>query len=190
MSFRKKGVFKFLNQFAHFNHQFKVRTYFTMHATTFWILFSNLGIWIQGTGLQDTCHQWHIFQIYLEDKDRKVKSNLTVRLILWFNLRLKGYSIWSAIFIAPCIKEDYSRYEHAIASRQSRKYSEDTFNTMFGRTQRRLQKYTKGCSARLLRARGLVRLGATGLHTWQEYSRIRDVACPIPYTCCTLLGHE
>jgi hypothetical protein len=42
----------------------------------------------------------------LEDKERRFKTNLTLSLILQFNLRLRGYSIWSAIFIAPHIKED------------------------------------------------------------------------------------
>jgi hypothetical protein len=42
----------------------------------------------------------------LEDTERRFKINLTLRLILRFNLRLGGYSIWSAIFIASHIKED------------------------------------------------------------------------------------
>jgi hypothetical protein len=46
----KKEVFEFLKQFVHFNHQFKLITYFTMYATTFWILPPNLGIWIQRSG--------------------------------------------------------------------------------------------------------------------------------------------
>jgi hypothetical protein len=33
-----------------------------------------------------------------------------------------GYSIWSASFIAPHIKEDYSGHEHLIALRQLKKY--------------------------------------------------------------------
>jgi hypothetical protein len=36
----EKEVFKFLNQFAHFNHQFKLLIHYTMHAMTFWILLS------------------------------------------------------------------------------------------------------------------------------------------------------
>jgi hypothetical protein len=42
----------------------------------------------------------------LEDKGRRFKTNLTLRLILQFNLKLGGYSIWSARFIASYIKED------------------------------------------------------------------------------------
>jgi hypothetical protein len=49
-------------------------------------------------GLQDTCHQLFIFRMYLKDKKRRFKTNLTLNLILRFNLRLGGYSIWSAIF--------------------------------------------------------------------------------------------
>jgi hypothetical protein len=51
-------------------------------------------------------HRWFIFQKYLEDKKKRFKTNLTLSLILQFNLRLGGYSIWSAIFIASHIKED------------------------------------------------------------------------------------
>jgi hypothetical protein len=36
----------------------------------------------------------------------RFKTNLTLSLILRINLRLGGYSIWSASFIAPHIKED------------------------------------------------------------------------------------
>jgi hypothetical protein len=42
----------------------------------------------------------------LEDKDRRLKIKLTISLILRVNLRLGGYSIWSASLIAPHIKED------------------------------------------------------------------------------------
>jgi hypothetical protein len=42
----------------------------------------------------------------LEDKNRKLKTKLTLSLILRVNLRLEGYSIWSASSIAPHIKED------------------------------------------------------------------------------------
>jgi hypothetical protein len=42
----------------------------------------------------------------LEDKQRRFKTNLTLSLILGFQVRLRGYSIWSALFIAPHIKED------------------------------------------------------------------------------------
>jgi hypothetical protein len=41
----------------------------------------------------------------LEDKDRRLKSKLTLTLILRVNLSLVGYSIWSASPDAPHIKE-------------------------------------------------------------------------------------
>jgi hypothetical protein len=89
-------------------------------------------------GLQDTCHQWLIIRIYLKVKTRRFKTNLTLSLILRFNQRLGGYSIWSVSFIAPHIKEDYWRHKHLTTSRQPRKYLEDTFKTKFRRTQRHL----------------------------------------------------
>jgi hypothetical protein len=69
--------------------------------------------------------------------DRIFKTKLTLSLILRVNLRLGGYSIWSASSITPHIKEDLDNYlghEHLIASMQLRKYSEDTFKMEFGRT--------------------------------------------------------
>jgi hypothetical protein len=41
------------------------------------------------------------FSNLLEDKDRRLKNKLTLCLILQVNLRLGGYSIWSATLIAP-----------------------------------------------------------------------------------------
>jgi hypothetical protein len=46
------------------------------------------------------------FSNLLEDKDRRHKVKLTLSLILQVNIRLGGYSIWSASLIAPHIKED------------------------------------------------------------------------------------
>ena len=83
------------------------------------------------------------FSNFWKIKTERFKTNLTLSLILRFNLRLGGYSIWSASFIATHIKEGYSGYEHLIATKQSRKYSEDTFKMKFGRTRRCLQKYSE-----------------------------------------------
>jgi hypothetical protein len=47
-----------------------------------------------------------LFFKFLEDKSRRFKTNLTLSIILRFNLRLERYSIWSVSFIAPHIKED------------------------------------------------------------------------------------
>jgi hypothetical protein len=46
------------------------------------------------------------FSNLLKDKDRKLKTKLTLSLILRVNLRLRGYYIWSASLITPHIKED------------------------------------------------------------------------------------
>jgi hypothetical protein len=84
------------------------------------------------------------FSTLLEDKDRRLMVKFALTLILRFNLRLRGYSIWSASLVAPHVKEDltnYSSHEHLIASTQLRKYSKDTFRMKFGRTRRSLQKY-------------------------------------------------
>jgi hypothetical protein len=73
----------------------------------------------------------------LEDKERRFKTNLTLSLILRFNLRLGGYSIWSASLYAPHIKEDLKTtwgHKHLTASMQPRKYSKNTFKKKFGRT--------------------------------------------------------
>jgi hypothetical protein len=48
----------------------------------------------------------YYFSNLLEDKDKKLKTKLTLSLILQVNLRLWGYSIWSASSIATHIKED------------------------------------------------------------------------------------
>jgi hypothetical protein len=47
-----------------------------------------------------------LFFKFLKDKSKRFKTNLTLSLIPRFNLRLGGYSIWSARFIAPHVKED------------------------------------------------------------------------------------
>jgi hypothetical protein len=41
----------------------------------------------------------------LTEKDRRLKIKLTISLILRINLKLGGYSIWSASLIAPHIKK-------------------------------------------------------------------------------------
>jgi hypothetical protein len=46
----KKGVFEFLNEFTHFNPQFKFLIFYTTHAMIFLSFFQTLGIWSQGSG--------------------------------------------------------------------------------------------------------------------------------------------
>jgi hypothetical protein len=65
---------------------------------SFGSFFHTLEFEFKARGLWDLWHQWLILQKYLEDKERTFKINLTVSLILRFNLRLEGYSIWSVIF--------------------------------------------------------------------------------------------
>jgi hypothetical protein len=113
-------------------------------------LFQNLWIWIQGSGAAGHVSSATYFSNLLEDKDKRLKIELTLNMTLRFNLRLGGYSIWSANLISPHIKEDnYSGREHLTASMESRKYSEDIFRMKFGRTQKCLQKYSDACSTQL-----------------------------------------
>jgi hypothetical protein len=138
-------------------------------------LFQNLGIWIQGSGAAGHMSSATYFSNLLEDKDIRLKIELTLSMILRVNLRLRGNSIWSVNLISPHIKEDnYSGHEHLTALTLPRKYSEDIFRMKFWRTRRCLQKYSDACSTQLQRARGLVRPRHTGLCTWHAFPRIRD----------------
>jgi hypothetical protein len=137
----------------------------------FEFFYQTLGIWIQGSGAARHVSSVTYFSNLLEDKDKRFKTNLTLSLILQFNLRLGGYSIWSAIFIASHIKEDLKLLKvwapHSL---------EATKKVLWARLQDRikkkpkwLQKYSEVLRSMqywLRRARGLVRSGATELHTW------------------------
>jgi hypothetical protein len=87
-------------------------------------------------------------------------------MILRFNLRLGGYSIWSAIFHRTPYQRSNSGHEHLIASMQPRKYSKKNFKM-------ELQKKPKTTSEVLEEPAvlsyeelgGLVRPGTTGLCT-------------------------
>jgi hypothetical protein len=68
-------------------------------------LFQTLEIWIQASGAAGHVSSATYFSNLLEDKDRRLKNKLTLSLILRVNLRLGGYSIWSASLIAPHIKK-------------------------------------------------------------------------------------
>jgi hypothetical protein len=129
---------------------------------TFGILFSK---WFgfKARGLWNTWHRLLIFWKYSKDKKKRLKTSLTLSLILWFNLRLGGYSIWSAIIHRTPYKRKNSGHEHLIASRRvleerfqdgASKEVEDCFRST-----------RRACSTQLRRARGLVRPGATGLRT-------------------------
>jgi hypothetical protein len=117
----------------------------------FWILYSKpCGFGFKARGLQGHVSSVTYFLNLLEDKDKRFKTNLTLSLILQVNLRLGSYSIWSASSIAHKRRLDnYSGHEHLTASMQPRKYLEDTFKMEFGRTRKRLQKYSEACNTRL-----------------------------------------
>jgi hypothetical protein len=53
----------------------------------------SLGFGFKAQELRGMRHRWLIFQKYLEDKKKRFKTNLTLSLILQFNLRFEGYSI-------------------------------------------------------------------------------------------------
>ena len=61
-------------------------------------------------------YQRFIFQFFLENKEER-KTEETLSLILRFNLRLRGYSIWSAALRAPYMIK-ISGLEHLTALKQ------------------------------------------------------------------------
>jgi hypothetical protein len=116
---------------------------------------------------------------------------VTLGLILRFNLRLEGYSIWSAIFHHTPYQRSNSGHEQLIASMQPRKYSNKNFKT-------ELQKKLKTTSEVLeepvvLSYEELRGLSDPGLRDCVHnvvHTGIGDRTCPIPYLCCTILACE
>jgi hypothetical protein len=116
---------------------------------------------------------------------------VTLSLILRFNLRLGGYSIWSAIFHRTPYQRSNSGHEHLIASMQPRKCSKKNFRT-------ELQKKPKTTSEVLeepavLSYEELGGLSDLGLRDYVHnvvYTGIGDMTCPISYLCCILLACE
>jgi hypothetical protein len=106
-----------------------------------------------------------LFFKFWKIKIRRFKTNLTLSLILQFHLRLGGYSICNVIFIAPHIKEDYSRHEHFTTLRQPRKYSEDTFKTEFQKNSKTPTEVLGSLQYLAAKSSGLIRSGATRLCT-------------------------
>ena len=110
---------------------------------------------------------------------------MTLSLILRFNLRLGGYSIWSASTSRTIYDQDFGAWaSHSLEANGS------TWRTT-RRIWRKNQKQPEGCSdylkysktpsqvldacrTRLWRARGLVRPGTAGLLIDIECSRVRD----------------
>jgi hypothetical protein len=129
--------------------------------------------------------------MYSKSKQRRFKTNVTLSLILRFNLRIGGYSIWSTIFHRTPYQRSNSEHEHLIASMQPRKYSKKNFKT-------ELQKKPKTTSEVLeepavLSYEELGGLSNPGLQDYVHnvvHTGIGDRTCPIPYLCCTLLTCE
>ena len=129
-------------------------------------------------------HQRFIFQFFWKIKKKK-KTEVTLSLILRFNLRLEGYSIWSASTSYTIYEQDFGAWApHSLEANRS------TWRTT-RRIWRKDQKQPEGCSdylkysktpsqvldpcrTRLQRARGLVKPGAVGLLIGIECSRIRN----------------
>jgi hypothetical protein len=72
-----------------------------------WILYSKpWGFGFKARGLQGHVSSTTYFLNIFEDMERRLKTKLTLSLILRVNLRLGHYSIWSANSITPHKKED------------------------------------------------------------------------------------
>ena len=124
------------------------------------------------------------FSIFLENKEWK-KTEVTLRLILRFNLRLGGYSIWSASPSRTIYDQDFGAWApHSLEATRS---TWRTTRCIWRKDQKQLErcsgylKYSKmpgqvldACRTRLRRARGLVKSRAAGLLTGVECSRVRD----------------
>ena len=110
---------------------------------------------------------------------------MILRLILRFNLRLGGYSIWSASTSRTIYDQDFgARAPHSLEAIGSTwKITQGTRLKIQKHSMRCLEhsEHSKtssevldACRTRLRRARGLVRPGVAGLLTDVECSRVRD----------------
>jgi hypothetical protein len=116
---------------------------------------------------------------------------VTLSLILQFNLRLGGYSIWSAIFHRTPYERSNSEHEHLIALMQPRKYSKKNFKTELQKKPKTISKVLK--EPAVLNYEELGGLSDPGLRDYVHnvvHTGIGDRTCPIPYLCCTLLACE
>jgi hypothetical protein len=86
----EKAVFKFLTNLPILTIKFLL-SYITCHDS-FNPLFQTLGIWIQSSGAARHVSPVTYFSNLLEDKDKRLKTKLTVSLILRVNLRLEATS--------------------------------------------------------------------------------------------------
>ena len=118
-------------------------------------------------------------------KQWRKKTEVTLSLILRFNLRLGGYSIWSASTSRTIYDQDFRAW--APHSREATGRTWRTTRRIWRKAQEQpgghsdYLKYSKTpsqvldtCRTRLQRARGLVRPGAAGLLIGIECSRVKD----------------
>ena len=110
---------------------------------------------------------------------------MTLSLILRFNIRLRGYSIWSASTSRTIYDQDFEAWApHSLRATTStwrtiwhiRKEDPEATRKMFWLLEvlEDAVQVLDACRTRLRRARGLVRPGATGLLIGIECSRVRD----------------
>jgi hypothetical protein len=110
----KKWFFEFPNQFTHFNHQNKLL--YTMHATTLGILVFQISKFgFKTRGCETRVIDGLLFNFF-EEKDRIFKTNLTLSLILWFNLWFGDCKFNRTPYKRRL--ENYSGYEHLTAMMQ------------------------------------------------------------------------
>ena len=113
---------------------------------------------------------------------KKKKTEVTISLILRFNLRLGSYSIWSASTSRTIYDQNFgARAPHSLeAIRSTWKITRGTRLKIQKHSMRCLEhsetssEVLDACRTRLRRARGLVRPGAAGLLIDIECSRVRD----------------
>jgi hypothetical protein len=116
---------------------------------------------------------------------------VTLSLILRFNLRLGGYSIWTVIFHRTPYQKSNSRHEHLIASMQPRKYSKKNFKTELQKKPKTTSKVLE--EPAILSYEELGGLSEPRLRDCVHnvvHTRIGDRTCSIPYLCRTLLACE
>jgi hypothetical protein len=118
-----------------------------------------------------------------------LKTNVTLSLILRFNLRLGGYSIWSAIFHRTPYQRSSSGHEHLIALMQPRKYLKKNFKTELHKKLKTTSKVLE--EPAVLSYEELGGLSDPRLRDCVHnvvHTGLGDRTCPIPYICCTLLA--
>jgi hypothetical protein len=116
---------------------------------------------------------------------------VTLSLILRFNLRLGGYSIWSAIFHRTPNQRSNSGHEHLITSMQPGKYSKKNFKTELQKKPKTtLEVLEEPTVLSYEELGGLSDLGLQDCVHNVVHTGIGDRTCPILYLCCTLLACE